>query len=222
MTIKQRQTMIDGQLLPAGIIDENLLRGFLHINREEFVDDDSGKNQKCAYSDKSLLLKHGRLMLPAIASGVLLQYAMLKKNDKVLLLGGGQGYECNILAWMGIAVVAIQSGRDKIKKNILKGNFMVISGDMDITKGYKSLSPYKAIILLGLLKNIPEKLLSQLDDDGVMMTILRDKNSPLYKNQIGNLVRITKQKKIDYLGQVAGLSLMPEFIDEKTINRLAS
>lgn len=212
--------MIDGQLMPAGVIDANLLSGFLTIDRTQFVDGDD--QQKRCYSDMPMVSRDGRVLLPPVASGLLLQYAGLKSLDNALVIGGGHGYECNILASANIGVVALESPRDKIKKTILKSNFHVVPVD-DITAGQDKTAPYKAIFIFGLLPAVPEKLLAQLSDKGYLLTALIDKKSPQAKNQLGNLVRVAKNKKVEYFGQVTAVPLMPEFNNHHAnVARMAS
>ena len=211
MTIAKRQKMIHGQLLPAGVINDNLLGGFLNIDRTQFVDGED--QQKRCYSDMPMVSRDGRVLLPPVAAGLLLQQANLGAGDKALVIGGGHGYECNILASTNIGVVALASPRDKIKKNILKGNFYVAMAD-DITLGFAKHAPYQAIFIFGLLQAVPEKLLNQLSAGGYLLTALLDKKSPQTKNQLGNLVRVAKNKKIHYFGQVTDVPLMPEFMNQ--------
>ncbi len=206
--------MIEGQLMPAGVIDSALLDGFLHVNREDFMDDTIDQKKR-AYSDKCVMCEGGRILLSPIAAGLLLQHADLQPGHKTLIIGGGYGYECNILAMMGVNVFALQSSCDKIKKMILKSNFTIVDAEGSIAEGCKKFAPYQSIIVLGSLPAIPEKLLAQLDEHGALLTSLQDKKSPQEKNQLGNLVRIEKNGKINYFGQVAGLPIMAEFANHQ-------
>lgn len=231
MTKAIRQQMIDTQLLPAGVVDDGLLQAFLAIGREDFINDD--KDKKRAYNDKPITSAEGRCFLPPVAAGLLLQAADVKKGDKLLVIGGGTGYEANILTHNNCHVVALASPRDPIKKMVLHPNFMVVTAtdSQAITQGYEARAPYRAIFVLGLLAAVPHRLLAQLADGGYLLTILRDSNvnrpnmgmdeKALQKPLLGNLVRIHKNGRVEYFGQVAGMLPMPEFIQETSFQFVA-
>ena len=87
--------MVDCQLKPNKIIDLNLINAFLNVPREIFV---NKKNTNHCYLDVNIDLTKNRFLLNPMVSARLIQSLNISKNDTVLTIGSGVGYNSVILS----------------------------------------------------------------------------------------------------------------------------
>lgn len=224
-----KKNMIEGQLKPAGVVSSNLLSAFFHIGRENFLPTDGAEVDSASlpktavqvYSDKNFFMPHGRVLWSPRVSGSLLEISGVQKNDKVLVLAGAMGYECNLLAEIGVAVVALTNGYDRVQKLVRRSNFELVESS-NVAIGYPDKAPYQAIFLLGAVPAVPKDLLQQLTPTGLVLTILLDSQSrkhveiastaTISNKLVGDIVAVTKQGQIRYYSSVMGLEPLPELV----------
>jgi protein-L-isoaspartate(D-aspartate) O-methyltransferase len=97
----------------------------------------------------------------------------ISKNDKVLELGTGRGYQTAILAELAKTVISVERIPQLVTKaeNILKKlGYNNIHIHLSTGKlGWKQDSPYNAIIVTAAAPRIPEALVEQLAAGGRMI-----------------------------------------------------
>lgn len=178
--VARRRLMVESQLRPNKVTNERLLMSFEATAKEHFVDADFSD---LAYVDEDLLLPGGRFILEPMVFARLVQALDLKSDDIVLDIGAATGYSTAILSRLAQSVVGIESASglaEQAQNNLLKNgveNGVVINGAH--AEGLLKEAPYNAIIINGSVESVPLDLLSQLAEDGRLVTVLRrDKSSP--------------------------------------------
>lgn len=166
-----RQKMVDNQLKTSGIIDKNVLSAFERVPREYFIPINA---LPLAYSDSPIFCDiTGRYLFAPHTLGNLLQHLSLKKNDKVLIIGGNYGYTATILFEIGCLVYIVESHPilvAKCREKLKKQHIMIQSNPLK--EGMKEQSPYKAIIMELSLKSIPDNIIKQLEEKGKIATCI--------------------------------------------------
>jgi len=182
---KARSLMVENQLRPNKIKEKVLLNLFKTIPKENFVPENY---KRICYSDKNLNIINKRGYLKNLHLAQIIHNAEIKKNDKVLHIGGLTGYLSSIIAKLCKKLIIIEED-DKIiinlKDNLSYFNFNNIEIiNSDLQKGYILNSPYDLIIIDCPLYNFKKELIQQLNiNQGRMIYIekLKDDLSKAYK-----------------------------------------
>lgn len=169
LTAKERQAMVETQLVPRGIKDPNVLSAFMEVPRECFVIEEY---LKMAYDDCPLPIIENQTISQPYMVAVMTELLELSDEDlsagvKILEIGTGAGYQAAILAHMGCKVASVERiGKvaDFAIMNLKKlpyGNRVeVYVGDG--TVGWPEEAPYDGIIVTAASPRIPTALIHQL------------------------------------------------------------
>jgi protein-L-isoaspartate(D-aspartate) O-methyltransferase len=176
MNLEQaRYNMVEQQVRPWEVLDQEVLDLLLTIRREDFVPPAS---IKLAYAETSIPLGHGAAMLTPALEAKFLQALQLRKSDKVLEIGTGSGYMAALLGARSDHVYSVEiepalaaRARESLKHECAD-NVTVIEGDG--AEGWPAQAPYDAIVLSGSVAQIPEALLAQLKIGGRLMAVVGD------------------------------------------------
>jgi len=158
---RKRKHLVD-HLRKKGIEDERVLTAIAEVPRHLFVEQ---AFQQRAYEDEALPI--GLQQTISQPYTVAYQTTMLdiKKNDRVLEIGTGSGYQAAILYKMGARVFTIErhEALHKRAKNILQQlRYHVTHKHGDGTLGWATFAPYDKILVTAGAKGIPESILEQL------------------------------------------------------------
>ncbi len=182
-----RERMVETQIAARGIHDRRLLDAMKKVPRHLFVDEALWDQ---AYSDFPLPIGHGQTISQPYIVARMTQELGLQGHEKVLEIGTGSGYQTAILAELANKVYSVERipallPRAKKILDQLGYHNVLIKLD-DGTWGWKEHAPYDAIIVTAGTPVIPEPLLEQLKDPGVMVVPVGDEYSQ-------TLTRITKR-----------------------------
>jgi len=162
--------MVEYQIKKRGINDPKVLDAFLQVPRHKFV---PTRYQARAYQDYPLGIGQNQTISQPYIVAYMVDKLNIKPKDKVLEIGTGSGYETAILAEMADQVYSVEflkELQDKAK-NILNeldyNNIHYLVGDGH--KGWEEHAPYDKIIVSAAPEDIPEELVNQLKDDGLMV-----------------------------------------------------
>lgn len=166
---EERRHMVNDQLIPRGIVDENVLEAMLKVPRHKFLPDHLSDY---AYSDGPLPIGMGQTISQPYIVAFMTELLNIKKGDKVLEVGTGSGYQAAILAEIGCEVYTIEivESLSLRAKEILQDlgykniHFKIGDGYM----GWKENAPYSAVIVTAAPPEIPEPLIEQLKEDAKM------------------------------------------------------
>ena len=177
-----------------GISNKKVLEAISNVPRHLFLD---SSFEDFAYQDKAFPIAAGQTISQPYTVAFQTELLKVNKDDKILEIGTGSGYQCAVLCLMGAKVFSIERQNELFKKTSLllqKLGFRpkkLIFGD-----GYKGLpteAPFDGIIVTAGAPFIPEALMAQLKIGGRLviplgekeqiMTILIRKNDNQFEKQ---------------------------------------
>ncbi len=171
MVNKRMQTLLM-QLRQQGIHDERLLQAIEAVPRERFVDEALAHK---AYENTALPIGAGQtISQPYMVARMTELLRLTPANvQRVLEIGTGSGYQTAILAHLVDHVCSVEriKGLQWQAKRRLKQldlhNVSTRHGDGWL--GWQSRGPFDAIIVTAAPPEIPDALLEQLDDGGILV-----------------------------------------------------
>ena len=105
MDIEQaRYNMVEQQIRPWDVLNQNVLDLLLKVRREDFVPQ---AHQALAFIDMEIPLGHGQFMWTPKLEARALQELDIHPSDRVLEIGTGSGYLTALLASQAAAVVTV-------------------------------------------------------------------------------------------------------------------
>ena len=150
-----------------GITDENVLKALGKVPRHLFMD--SGFLDH-AYQDKAFPIAADQTISQPYTVAFQTELLQVKKEDKILEIGTGSGYQAAILCEMGAKVYSIERQQELFKltsKFLPKLGYRVkklIFGDG--YKGLKEEAPFDGIVVTAGAPFVPKPLLGQLKIGG--------------------------------------------------------
>ncbi|MBW2607537.1 MAG: protein-L-isoaspartate(D-aspartate) O-methyltransferase [Deltaproteobacteria bacterium] len=175
---RQREEMIKRQIVARGITDEKVITAMRNVPRHLFV---SEALTDQAYGDFPLPIGEQQTISQPYIVAEMTQALQLSKEDRVLEIGTGSGYQAAIIAQIGYRVYTIE----RIHSLLLKARSLfdrllyhnIITRYSDGTAGWADESPFDAIIITAGAPRIPETLVSQLAVGGRMVIPVGDQYS---------------------------------------------
>lgn len=167
-----RLHMVNNQLIPNQIKNQDILNAMLNIPRHIFVEENWSK---VAYIDGSLPIGKNRRILEPLLLAKMLTACRIDKNSTVLDIGCGTGYSTAIIASIAKHVVAIEPIMQLAKKaksllqSINLNNYVVKVCELN-TGDIKS-APFDVIFINGIFNKITDTLLKQLKKNGRLIVI---------------------------------------------------
>jgi protein-L-isoaspartate(D-aspartate) O-methyltransferase len=174
----QRQRMID-RLKNLGITDTNVLTSMSKVPRHRFV---SAGLEHQAYDEKALPIGFNQTISHPYTVAVMSQALNIKKDEKVLEIGTGSGYQAAVLCEMGAQVFTIEKiqqlghNSDRLLRSL---NYHYAMRIGDGTLGWQNYAPYNAIIVTAGAPIVPETLMSQLKPDGRLLIPVGEKDKQI-------------------------------------------
>lgn len=174
MNIEQaRFNMIEQQIRPWNVLDQDVLDLLHVVKREQFV---PAAYQNLAFADVEIPLPGGEAMLNPKVEARIMQELAVKKHENVLEIGAGSGYMAALLAHRArhVTTVEIQPEAAKLaRENLARAgitNVTVEEGNG--ASGWEKGAPYDVIVVSGGLPVLPEALLKQVKVGGRIGVIL--------------------------------------------------
>jgi protein-L-isoaspartate(D-aspartate) O-methyltransferase len=176
MVFKSNQELAN-YLKERGVLrTKEIIDAFLKIDRKDFVKEEYTDQ---AYFDTPLPTLMGQTISQPYVVAFMLELIQPQKGQKILDIGFGSGWTTSLLAEIvgengkvyGIEVVpeVFEFG----KKNIEKYNFLqkgiVEVFLMDGSKGFPEKAPFDRILVSAASKKIPEEMILQLKDGGILV-----------------------------------------------------
>lgn len=173
-----RRKLIE-ELEKRGIKDKNVLEAFDKVPRHFFLDL-AFTNQ--AYSNVAFQIGAGQTISHPYTVAFQSELLEVSRGDKVLEIGTGSGFQTSILAAMGAKVYSIERQKElylKAKRIIhnLGYNPKLFYGDG--YKGQPSYAPYDRILVTCGAPCLPEELMSQLKDGGILVIPIGEGDSQI-------------------------------------------
>ncbi|MDR0330378.1 MAG: protein-L-isoaspartate(D-aspartate) O-methyltransferase [Chitinispirillales bacterium] len=156
------------KLREGGITDERVLEAFRKVPRHLFVD-----NPIQAYDDVALSIGSGQTISQPTVVAQMTQLLELGKDQKILEIGTGSGFQAAILAQFSRRVYTVERHRELGDKARLRrrepGYANVTFKVGDGTCGWIQHSPFDRIIVTAGAPVTPESLSAQLTTGGIMI-----------------------------------------------------
>ena len=176
MNLEQaRFNMVEQQIRPWEVLDQDVLDLLYVVRREDFVPADY---RALAFSDIEIPLGDGELMWAPRIEARVLQALGAKKSERALEVGTGSGYFAALLAHCVHHVTSVEInprlkslGDQNLKRQGID-NVTVEPGDA--AQGWSSHAPYDIIVITGSLPVLPQQFLDQLKPEGRLIAIVGD------------------------------------------------
>lgn len=194
---EKRESMVKWQIKNRGIKDKAVLSAMSTVPRHLFV---PTLYRSTSYADRPLPIGFGQTISQPYIVALMTEYLKLEKDDKVLEVGTGSGYQAAILSQITDSVYTIEiveklykrtddmlktSGYEKIHTKFADGYF-----------GWEEFAPYDAIIVTCASEFVPPPLIAQLKVGGKMCIPV----GPPFRIQ--NLLLITKISETEIITEV--------------------
>ena len=153
-----------------GIADQAVLRAMDEVPREFFVETAFAGR---AYADQALPIACGQTISQPYVVAYMTEQLNVGPTHRVLEIGTGSGYQAAVLSRLAREVVTIERYRtlaDQARERLKAlgyDNVEIVSGDG--FAGMPERAPFDRIIVTAAAETIPETLMAQLADDGIMI-----------------------------------------------------
>jgi protein-L-isoaspartate(D-aspartate) O-methyltransferase len=201
--IAQRLAMVEMQLKSRGIKDKKVLKAMSEVPRDIFVPEDE---KRSSYYDGPLSIGFGQTISQPYIVAYMTEILNLTEKDRVLEIGTGSGYQTAILAEIAKHVFTIEVVEELSKKarEMLIGrlNYSNISFKIGNGKeGWPEHAPFDRIIITAAPEKFPEKLFSQLGNNGIAVAPIG--------NYFQRLIQFKKKKDKIVEKPLIGVSFVP-------------
>lgn len=174
MNIEQaRFNMIEQQIRPWNVLDQDVLDLLQVVKREQFV---PAAYQNLAFADTEIPLPGGDTMLAPKIEARIMQEVLLKKRESVLLVGVGSGYLAALLAHKGRHVTAVEISPEMkalAEQNLAKAGVANVTVELgNGAEGWEQGAPFDVIVISGSLPVLPEAFLKQVKVGGRIVAIV--------------------------------------------------
>lgn len=184
-------------LKEKGIIDNNVLDAIKKIPRHLFL---NSSFEDYAYQDKAFPIAAGQTISQPYTVAFQSQLLAVKKDDKVLEIGTGSGYQTAVLCMMGAKVYSVERQTELFKHtSILLPKLGIRPKHLSFGDGYKGLpnhAPFDSIIVTAGAPLIPKPLMAQLkiggklviplgETDQIMTLLIRKNETQFEKHEFG-------------------------------------
>lgn len=189
-------------------ISKPVLDAISRLPREDFVPKEV---KALAYTDQALAIGNGQTISQPSLVALMTDLSQLTKNDKVLEIGSGSGYQAAILAQLAKKVYSIEYKRElaaAAEYRLLKlglNNVTVVVGDG--SQGYLPEAPYDKILVTAASPTIIPTLVEQLKLGGKLLIPV----GPRESQELVQVVRTKTGIKTTHWGNVQFVPLLGKY-----------
>ena len=169
LLLEEEKKYLIQTLRVKGIRDKKLLDAIYNVPREKFI---PGPFRKFAYEDNALPIECKQTISQPYTVAFMTLMLDVKRDNKVLEIGTGSGYQAAILCELGAVVYTIEriEHLSKCAEQILgKLHYNVSFKVGDGTTGWEEEAPFDRIIVTAGSPSVPQTLVDQLGIDGKMV-----------------------------------------------------
>lgn len=177
---RERREMVEQDIRARGIENESVLRAMMKVPRHKFVPETLLKH---AYKDSPLPIGLDQTISQPFIVAYMTDVADISKEDKVLEIGTGSGYQAAILGELAKEVYTIEiipelaERSSQVLQQLGYKNVFVKAGN-----GYLGLpeqAPFDAIVVTAAPDEIPQALVDQLAVNGKMVIPVGNTNQEM-------------------------------------------
>ena len=181
-----------------GITDKKVLEAIKNIPRHLFLD---SSFEDFAYQDKAFPIAAGQTISQPYTVAYQTQLLQVKKDDKILEIGTGSGYQTAVLCLLGAKVFSVERQNELFKiTSALLPKLGIRPKHLSFGDGYKGLpnhAPFDSIIVTAGAPIIPKPLMAQLKIGGrlviplgkeeqIMTMLIRKNETQFEKHEFGD------------------------------------
>ena len=175
-----KQDMIERQLKGRGISDSGVLQAMQEVDRSLFVPEDQLDK---AYEDRPLPIGKNQTISQPYIVAYMAEELELKKDEKVLEVGTGCGYNAAVISRLTkhvYSVEIIEWLAELAQDNLAKTNYSNITTKHgDGYSGWEEYAPFDAVFLTAAPSSIPKPLKEQLKIGGRILAPVGRMNQQL-------------------------------------------
>jgi protein-L-isoaspartate(D-aspartate) O-methyltransferase len=167
---RNRERMVQEQIEARGITDQRVLAAMRQVPRHLFVDE---ALQVQAYGDHPVPIGLGQTLSQPYIVALMSSLLVVRPQMRILEIGTGSGYQAAILAAMGADVFSVERVKqlhDTARSRLSRMKFHNVWLKLDDgTLGWPEQGAFDRIIVTAGGPKVPEPLLEQLADPGIMV-----------------------------------------------------
>jgi protein-L-isoaspartate(D-aspartate) O-methyltransferase len=176
MNLEQaRSNMVEQQIRPWEVLDQDVLDLLYTVPREEFV---PAAHRNLAFCDMEIPIGEGEKMWAPKIEARVIQALAPRRPERVLEVGTGSGYLTALLAHRAGQVYSVEIhprlaefGRANLSRH---GADNVTLEVADGARGYAKWAPYDVVVLTGSVPVLPKGALETLAPGGRLFAIVGD------------------------------------------------
>jgi protein-L-isoaspartate(D-aspartate) O-methyltransferase len=170
-----RRNMVEQQVRPWEVLDDQVLNLFETVQREDFV---PVRYRKMAFADINIPLDHGEVMMKPVVEGRMLQAVDIQPHETVLEIGTGSGFITSCLAHLAEEVVSVDihesftenAGRRLSEQGL--ENVQLFTGD--VMAGWQPEQAHDVVVVTGSVPRIAEAFMGWVNPGGRLFCITGD------------------------------------------------
>ncbi|MDG1709399.1 MAG: protein-L-isoaspartate(D-aspartate) O-methyltransferase [Emcibacteraceae bacterium] len=188
VTLGNKKEKLLNRLKEQGITDEKVLEVIADTPRENFIAD---YLRSQAYENAALPIESEQTISQPFVVAYMTQELKIEKTHKVLEIGTGSGYQAAVLSKLCKRLFTIErhmplfKGAEGMFKKLRLFNVTTLFGNG--MRGWKEQQPFDRIMVTAAGEEIPDDLLYQLKDGGIMVIPVGAQDEPQH------IVRITRK-----------------------------
>ena len=199
----ERERMVQEQIIARGVKNARVIEAMKQVPRHCFIDETYYHQ---AYNDFPLPIGNEQTISQPYMVAIMTELLELAGNERVLEIGTGSGYQTAILALLCDRVFSVErisdlskDARQRLTKLGFK-NINIMVGDGSL--GWPAFAPYNGIIVTAGSPGIPDELIGQLADKGIMVL-------PVGSEYTQTLNVVKKHKGRIYRKELFGCAFVP-------------
>lgn len=187
-SLKSKKRQLFEKLRAQGITDETVLEAIADLPREDFIAD---YLRQQAYENAALPIDSGQTISQPYIVAYMTQELKVKNTHKVLEIGTGSGYQAAVLSKLCKRLFTIErhmplhSTAEEMFKKLRLYNITTLFGNG--IKGWPEQQPFDRIMVTAAGEEIPDELLYQLKDGGIMVMPVGS------QDETQHIIRITRE-----------------------------
>jgi protein-L-isoaspartate(D-aspartate) O-methyltransferase len=198
-----RKRMVEREIVGRGIEDPRVINAMMKVPRHLFIPDE---HVHYSYYNLPVPIGYGQTISSPFIVALMTQELEIRRDDRVLEVGTGSGYQAAVLAEIAKEVYTVEiiealakSAEERLKE-LKYDNIVVVLGDG--FWGLKEHAPYDKIIVTCAPEEIPQPLIEQLGDPGIMVI-------PVGPAGFQYLVKVERERDNITMEKVAPVSFVP-------------
>lgn len=197
MTSQRTRDRMVRRLCQQGIADERVLEVMAREPRHLFVDEALAHR---AYEDTSLPIGFGQTLSQPLTVARMTELVLREAPRRVLELGTGSGYQTLILSRLVEQLYSMERIHDLHERAALRLQRLgapVTLALADGGHGWPGAAPFDVILLTACAETLPQVLLAQLADGGVMIAPLAEADGAQWLTRIRRVGKGFERRKLE-------------------------